>query len=84
MPDSQTLLQILGPEAMSKLISAFGGERIYVPGRIIEPNRDDKIVDTFFNKLKSGSSTMSAYVSASAESGLSVRRVQEIVATHRI
>jgi hypothetical protein len=84
MPDAEKILRLIGPDAMRRLIDGMGGERVYVPTRIPDPERYDKIIHTFEAVLQAGATTMSAYQSASAESGLSVRRVQEIVATHRI
>ncbi len=80
MSHAEKLLAVLGRDAMQKLCDEFGGERIYIPLRLPDPNRDDRILTTFYETLHEGATTMSAYETASAESSLSVRRVQQIVA----
>lgn len=77
---STKLYDILGPDAMQRLISEFGGKRIYIPKTVPDPKRNGKILVIFSESIKSGASCMSSYERCADETGLSVRRVQQIVA----
>lgn len=74
-----TLLETIGADAMQKLVDEFGGQMIYVPTKVPNPDRDDDIRATFSESLKTGSTCMNAYNLCASQSGLSLRRVQEIV-----
>jgi len=76
---SSRILRAIGPDAMQKLVNEFGGQQIYVPLAVPEPGRDDNILRLFSESLKVGS-TMNAYQRCADQSGLSVRRIQKIVA----
>ena len=80
MTESHKLLSLLGRDRLEALISEYGGTNIYVPKRVPDPHRDNHIRVMFSDSLKAGTSTMSSYLVCSREYGLSLRRVQEIVA----
>ncbi len=76
---SSRILRAIGADAMQRLVNEFGGQQIYVPITVPEPGRDDNILRLFSESLKAGS-TMNAYQACSDQTGLSVRRIQKIVA----
>ena len=78
---SQDLFNILGADAMQRLVDQFGGRRIYIPKHVPDPARDGKILVIFSESIKSGASCMSSYERCAEETKLSVRRVQQIVAS---
>ncbi len=78
---SQDLFNILGADAMQRLVDRFGGQRIYIPKTVPDPQRDGKILVIFSESIKSGASCMSSYERCAEETKLSVRRVQQIVAS---
>jgi DNA invertase Pin-like site-specific DNA recombinase len=78
--ESTRLLEIIGHEAMGKLCREYGGCTIYVPIQPPAPERDSTIRSLFSESLHGGTSTMSSYRLCAEEFGLSVRRVQEIIA----
>ena len=80
MSDAKRLMQIIGPELMERVCSAFGGERVYIPHRMHDESRDEYVQTLFTETVQSGATCMSAYRRAADEVGLSVRRVQDIVA----
>lgn len=82
MTQAQELMRIVGREKMQEICDAFGGERVYIPTSVPDPERDERIMEIFIDTLRGGSTVMSSYRRAAETSGLSVRRVQEIIATH--
>jgi len=78
--ESERILKCLGRDAMQKLCNEFGGETIYVPLRVPEPERDERVRQMFDERLREGSTCMSSYRRAADEEGLSIRRVQQIIA----
>jgi hypothetical protein len=66
---------------MAKLVKHYGGERIYIPRQVPDPERDETIRQMYVSALRQGSTCMNAYASAAEPYDLSVRRVQQIVAT---
>jgi len=80
MNESQRILKAIGPDAMQALCREFGGTQIYVPKKVPQPERDECIVLSFSHALKDGSTCMNAYERCAEDTGLSVRRVQQIVA----
>jgi hypothetical protein len=66
---------------MQDLIDEFGGQQVYIPKTMPDPSRNQRIITIFSESLKSGSTCMNAYQRAADEEGLSLRRVQEIVAS---
>ncbi len=81
MTESQRLLECLGHSAMHRLCNEFGGVTLYVPKRVPNPLRDNTIRVRFSESIKRPETTcMSSYRAVAGEFGLSVRRVQEIVA----
>ena len=76
---SQKLIEIIGQDAAALLVAAAGGQHIYVPRRIVPPDRDDCLIVLFSESLKDGSSCMSAYKNCADQSGLTVRQIQRIV-----
>ena len=81
MTEAQILLRIVGTEKMQAICDEFGGERIYIPTRIPDTNRDTRILEVFASAREDGATVMSSYQQAAEEVGLSVRRVREIVAS---
>jgi hypothetical protein len=79
MSESEMILEVIGREAMTRLCEVFGGQRLYIPVKVPEPNRDEHIVEVFESELQNGSTTMNSYQRAADIYGLSVRRVQEII-----
>jgi hypothetical protein len=77
---SEKLYDALGADGMRALVDAFGGKRIYVPKQVHVPDRDDKIIVLFSESIESGASCMSSYERCADETGLTVRRIQQIVA----
>ena len=80
MTESERILDCLGRDAMQRLCDEFGGETIYVPLRVPEPERDERVKRMFDEQLRAGSTCMSSYRNVAEEEGLSIRRVQQIVA----
>jgi histone H3/H4 len=82
MSESQELMECIGREAMERLCRKFGGQRVYVPHEVPILRRDERIREIFAHELRHGSTCMSAYQTAAESYALSVRRVQQIVATN--
>jgi len=80
MTTAESILETIGREAMERLCREFGGTTLYIPLRPPEVLRNEKIVTLFSHALKAGGTCMSAYNECAQEFGLSVRRVQEIIA----
>tara|TARA_Y100000034_G_C6823349_1_gene371053 strand:+ start:645 stop:890 length:246 start_codon:yes stop_codon:yes gene_type:complete len=80
MNQAEHLLDIIGPEAMAKLCEACGGTTLYIPKKVPHPERNHNIRVKFEQSLNAGSSTLNAYQLLANDFGLSMRRVQEIVA----
>ena len=80
MSDAQRLMEIVGPELMQRICQEFAGEQIYIPKRAPDPHRDVHIIIQFAAAQKLGATCMNAYEQCADETGLSVRRVQQIVA----
>ena len=76
---TEKLIQVIGQTAAEKLVDNCGGQHIYIPRRIIQPDRDDNIIVLFSESLKHGASCMNAYERCADQSGLTVRQVQRIV-----
>jgi hypothetical protein len=71
---------LIGSESTRLLIQHFGGQQIYIPKKELKPDRDIRILTIFSQSIKSGTTCMNAYENAAQEAGLSIRRVQQIVA----
>ena len=80
MTDSQRLLALIGPEAMQRVCDEFGGSMVYIPVRVPDSARDERIREMYVDNLRAGSTCMSSYRTVAGELDLSVRRVQQIVA----
>ena len=78
--DSKQLREVLGEAMFRRLVDAMGGQQVYIPREIADPERDERIVIMFSEALKDGSSTMSAYQQCADNEKLTIRRVQQIVA----
>ena len=73
------LIQAIGQAATEKLVAHSGGQHIYIPRRIVAPDRDDNIIELFSESLKCGATCMNAYERCADHAGLTVRQVQRIV-----
>jgi len=80
MTQAEEICNAIGEEAMVKLCSAFGGEKIYVPKRVPITNRDTRIKEEFVSHLHEGATCMAAYDMVAHQYNLSTRRVQMVVA----
>ena len=80
MYEKRSLISVLGEDAMRRLVAEYGGELIYVPQHMPVPDRDERIREQFTSALQAGGTCMSSYTECAEVYGLSVRRVQEIVA----
>jgi len=80
MRSGEEIVNVIGVEAMEKLCSAFGGERVYIPKKVPQPDRTDSIKEEYIECLHEGATCMAAYASVANHYELSVRRVQSIVA----
>jgi hypothetical protein len=76
-----TLIECIGEEAMQRLVGCFGGTTIYVPSRVPDEARDSRVREAFVQHVQDGGTFMQSYAAVASEVGLTVRRVQQIVAT---
>ena len=77
---SDRILDAIGTKAMAALVREFGGDTIYVPHEVPNPDRDENIIRLFTDTIKEGASNMTAYATCAHNYGLTTRRVQGIVA----
>ena len=71
---------LIGDENTQLLVKHFGGQQVYIPKKMPDGNRNQRILVIFSSSIKTGCTCMAAYENAADEVGLSVRRVQQIVA----
>jgi hypothetical protein len=81
MKESSELLECIGFEALEKLCDQFGGQMIYIPKNCPQTERNREICQIFFESLKGGATCMASYGEAAKVHDLSVRRVQQIIAS---
>jgi len=79
----KVLQDIIGDELMEEVCKHLGGERVYIPTRPFDNERNDKIEKVFVSVLRSGATCMNAYELAANDAQLSISRVRQIVAAHR-
>jgi len=79
----KVLQDIIGADLMKEVCNHLGGERVYIPTRPFDENRNDKIERVFVSGVRSGATCMSAYEIAANHVQLSVSRVRQIVAANR-
>ena len=70
---------IVGDELMIEICTVFGGQAIYIPQHIPDPERDGKMVADFNQRLHEAASVGNAYVQIGEDYGVSPRTVQRIV-----
>jgi hypothetical protein len=76
---SSILQGIIGEEKMQEVCEALGGLKIYVPGKPLPTERNQRIAEEVVSLVANGTSQMDAYEAVSNEFGLSKRRVMQIV-----
>lgn len=79
MTQISRIIAIIGRDRMERLVREFGGMTVYIPLKLPDEERDDRIRLRFSEHLKSTASCMTSYGACADEFGLSVRRIQEIV-----
>ena len=79
MTESERILHIIGKDCMQKLVDEYGGTNIYIPKMVPIPDRDSMIKSSFEESLKAGCTCMNSYEQLAEDTGLSLRRVREIV-----
>ncbi len=77
---SDRILNAIGAEAMTALVREFGGDTLYIPNEVPNPDRDQNIIRLFSDTVKDGASNMTAYATCAHDYSLTTRRVQDIVA----
>lgn len=74
------IADIIGIENLKKLSIHFGGSEIYIPtlSSIERDERNERITELFAEKLRNGSTCMSAYHDLAIDTGLSFSRIRQI------
>ena len=73
------LHQIVGDDLMERICDTFGGQSIYIPQRIPDFARDDRVCLEFNEIIHTTTSVGSAYVKVGEKEGISPRTVQRII-----
>jgi hypothetical protein len=80
MPGYDELVEVVGKDCAEAIRARFGGTSLYIPKHGAGQWRDESIRSGFVEELHHGATCMGAYRSLADEYGLSVRRVQAVVA----
>ena len=75
------LVELIGIENANKLSMAYGGTYIYIPKHLELESRNQDIKTEFTVLLNNGATCMNAYKTMTKEYDLSLRQVQQIIAT---